>query len=80
MQKVDRIFVHFDVDFINGKEMPAKDLIHPDGLTFHDAEMALKTFAESESFVGMEITEFNPKMDSDNLAAAKLVKLITSVL
>jgi arginase len=79
-QKVDRIFVHFDVDFMNGKEMPAKDLIHPDGLTFHDAEMALKEFAETERFVGMEITEFNPKMDPNRRIASRLADLLTSVL
>jgi arginase len=80
MQKVDRIFVHFDVDFINGKEMPAKDLIHPDGLAFHDAEIVLKTFVESERFAGMEITEFNPKMDQNQRIASRLVDLLTSVL
>jgi arginase len=78
--RVERIFVHFDVDFINGKEMPAKDLIHPDGLTFRDAQLALKVFAESEGFVGIEITEFNPKMDSDRCMASRLVDLLTSIL
>jgi arginase len=78
--RVERIFVHFDVDFINGKEMPAKDLIHPDGLTFRDAQLALKVFAESEEFVGMEITEFNPKMDSYRCMASRLVDLLISIL
>jgi arginase len=78
--KVDKIFVHFDVDFINGVEMPAKDLIHPDGLTFDDAEKALKVFSESEGFAGMEITEFNPTKNHDRSTAAKLVDLLTSVL
>jgi arginase len=78
--KVDKIFVHFDVDFLNGSEMPAKDLTHPDGLTFDDAEKALKIFTESERFVGIEITEFNPTKDPDHRVASKLVDLLTSVL
>jgi arginase len=79
-QKVDKIFVHFDVDFINGVEMPAKDLLHPDGMTFKDAEQALKIFAESDGFLGMELTEFNPTKDIDNRTAARLVDLFGSIL
>jgi arginase len=79
-QKVDKVFVHFDVDFINGVEMPAKDLLHPDGLTFNDAEKALKIFAGSEGFLGMELTEFNPTKDVDHRIAARLVDLIGSIL
>jgi arginase len=79
-QKVDKIFIHFDVDFINGIEMPARDLLHPDGLTFNDAEKALKIFAESEGFLGMELTEFNPTKDVDHRIAARLVDLFGSIL
>ncbi len=78
-QKVDKIFVHFDSDFINGVEMPAKDLLHPDGFTFNDAEKALRIFAESEVFLGMEITEFNPTKDIDHRTASRLVDLFGSI-
>jgi arginase len=78
-QKADKIFVHFDVDFINGVEMPAKDLLHPDGLTFNDAEKALKIFAESDGFLGMEITEFNPTKDIDHHTTDRLVDLFGSI-
>jgi arginase family enzyme len=60
--------------------MPAKDLLHPDGLTFNDAEKALKIFAGSEGFLGMELTEFNPTKDVDHRIAARLVDLIGSIL
>jgi arginase len=79
-KRADGIFVHFDVDFLNGNEMPAKDILHRDGLLFKDAETALRTFARGEGFIGMEITEFNPTKDTNHVAAKRLVDLLTSVL
>ena len=79
-KRAERVFIHFDVDFLNGTEMPAKDILHPDGLLFKDAESALRTFVRDEEFLGMEITEFNPTKDTSHVVAARLVDLLASVL
>lgn len=78
--KVDKIFVHFDVDVINVGDMPAADVPHPNGLTFNEAARALKIFAQSDSFLGMEVTEFNANKDPDHRLATRLTELITSTL
>jgi len=76
--RADKIFVHFDVDVMNAGDMPAADLPHPNGLTFNEVAIALKVFAQSESFLGMEITEFNADRDSDHRFATRLSELVIS--
>lgn len=78
--KVDKIFVHFDVDVIDGEDMPAADVAHSGGLTFDEALKALKIFVRCNSFIGMEITEFNVNKDRDNQLATKLADFIVSAL
>lgn len=78
--KADKMFVHFDVDVIDVGDMPAADVPHSNGLTLNEAARALKIFAQSDSFVGMEITEFNAEKDRDNRLANKLTELIISTL
>lgn len=78
--EVDKIFVHFDVDVIDAGDMPAADVPHPNGLTFNEAAKALKIFAQSDGFLGMEITEFNADKDRGHRLAAKLTEFITSTL
>jgi arginase len=79
-KRVEKMFVHFDVDFVNGTEMPAKDILHPDGLSFEDAETALRIFARGGGFLGIEITEFNPTKDTSHLVATKLADVLVTVL
>jgi len=76
----DKIFVHFDVDVIDVSNMPAADVPHSGGLTFDEVARALNIFAQSESFLGMEVTEFNADKDRDHRLATKLTELIISAL
>jgi len=78
--QADKIFVHFDVDVIDASDMPAADVPHPNGLTYNDAARALGIFAHSDSFLGMEITEFNADKDRDRGLAARLTDLIAFAL
>lgn len=78
--KTDKIFVHFDVDVIDASEMPAADVPHLNGLTLDEVARALKSFAQSDRFLGMEITEFNADKDQEGRLAVKLAELIAFVL
>jgi arginase len=78
--KTAKIFVHFDVDVIDASEMPAADVPHMNGLTTDEAAQALKIFAQSSSFLGMEITEFNADKDRGGKLAARLAELIAFAL
>jgi len=76
----DKIFVHFDVDVIGASEMPAADVPHLNGLTSDEVALALKLFAQSNRFLGIEITEFNADKDREGMLAAKLAELIVLAL
>jgi arginase len=78
--RVQKVFVHLDVDFIGGLDMPAADIPHKSGLSLDDATTALKTFLGSEGFAGMEITEFNAEKDKQGRFAKTLVELVASAL
>jgi len=78
--KTAKFFVHFDVDVIDVSEMPAADVPHLNGLTLDEVARALKVFAQSDSFLGMEITEFNADKDRGGGLAAKLAELIAFAL
>ena len=78
--KVDKIFVHFDIDVITSDDMPAVDVPHSNGLTYDEAARALKIFVKSDHFIGMEVTEFNADKDPDHQLATRLTDLIISAL
>jgi len=78
--KAEKIFVHFDVDVIDVSDMPAADVPHQGGLSFDEAARALKIFAQSEGFLGMEITEFNADKDLHRRLATKMTELVASSL
>jgi arginase len=78
--KANKMFVHLDVDFIGGSDMPAADIPHESGLSFNEAAAALKIFIRSKGFVGMEITEFNAAEDKQGRFANILVELLVSAL
>lgn len=78
--RVDKIFVHLDVDFIVGADMPAADIPHESGLSLDEAASTLKIFLQSKRFIGMEITEFNADKDREGRLANVLTELIASTL
>ena len=52
--------LHFDVDVIDGAELPATDIPHSGGLSFRDATEALQVLFSRPSAVGLVVTEFKP--------------------
>jgi len=78
--RVDKVFVHFDVDAIDRDSMPAADVPHPNGLTFNEALKALRMFSRSHNFLGIEVTEFNADKDRERQLATRLTELIASAL
>jgi len=74
-------WVHLDVDVLDDGLMPAVDYRHPGGLTWAEAAEILGGLLASERARGLEVTIFNPRLDTDGSIAARLSDLIaTSVL
>ena len=66
-------WIHLDADVLDDGVMPAVDYRLPDGLSFDDLEIILRTALNSHRAVGVEITVFNPRLDPDGTIARSLV-------
>jgi arginase len=73
-------WVHLDVDVLDDAIMPAVDYRLPDGLSWVELTAALRTVVASERAVGLDVTIFNPTLDSDGQIAWALVgSLVTGL-
>lgn len=73
-------WIHLDVDVLDDTIMPAVDYRLADGLQFNELSELLKVLFLSGSAVGMDITIFNPALDSDGSIARNLVSSIVAGL
>jgi arginase len=69
-------WVHLDVDVLDDVLMPAVDYRHPGGLTWQEAGEILGGLLASDGARGLEVTIFNPRLDSDGSIARRLADLI----
>jgi arginase len=73
-------WIHLDVDVVDSSEMPAVDCPDPDGLSFSDLSDLLRRLASSSECVGMEVTIFDPDLDSSGQLAQRLVATLGKAL
>jgi arginase len=64
-QGTREFWIHFDADVLDDAIMPAVDYRLPGGLARGEAEDVLRAALAHPRAVGMEITIFNPKLDTD---------------
>lgn len=77
----DGIWIHLDADALHDEVMPAVDWRLPDGLWPEELGALLAPILESGKVVGMDVTIYNPRRDSDELTAGqRLVDLLVAVL
>lgn len=74
--ELDGFWIHVDADCLDDAVMPAVDFRLPDGLAPQELVTVLKAALESGRAVGLEVTIYNPELDSDRRAG----KLLTDVL
>ncbi|MEL7586220.1 MAG: arginase family protein [Prolixibacteraceae bacterium] len=65
INKLDGFFIHFDVDVLNDRIMPAVDSREADGLEYEELDILLGTLLASPKAMGMEITILDPDLDQD---------------
>lgn len=75
-QPIEGFWIHFDVDVLADEIMPAVDYRIPGGLSFEEAVTVLRTLRKSPKAIGLTITIFNPKLDSDGMLTQKLVSCL----
>lgn len=70
------IYISFDVDSLDTQYSLGTGTPVPDGLTVEQASYLLSTFCNSEKLVGMEITEINPLLDTQNRMDEVIANLV----
>ena len=74
------IWVHLDADVLDDAIMPAVDYRMPGGLSWEELATILQVAIASGRAIGLNITIFNPKLDSDGSIAAAFVDALVKGL
>ena len=74
--ELDGFWIHIDCDALDDTLMPAVDYRLPGGLTWVELETVTQLAIESGRTVGVEVTIFNPALDSDGSIAQTLVSCL----
>ena len=69
-------WIHIDADVLDDSIMPAVDYRLNGGLSFYELSELLKIVVASGRSVGMDITIFNPNLDSDGSIARRFVSSV----
>jgi arginase len=77
---LDGFFIHFDADVLDDGIMPAVEYRNPDGLSRSEAVMLLRQGLGSGRAVGLEVTIYNPALDSGGRAGRMLTELLVEAL
>ncbi len=72
--------LHFDVDAISSSDFPAATYTGPGGLSLSDAQQALAILASRKNVAALEVTTYNPSLDTEGTSARALIELLVAVL
>jgi arginase len=78
--ELDGFWIHVDADCLDDAVMPAVDFRLPGGLAPQELEALLKLALASGRAVGLEITIYNPELDTDGRAGKLLTDVLASAL
>jgi arginase len=77
--ELDGFWIHFDADVLDPRIMPAVDSPEPGGLSLRQAAQLLGALVRHPRALGLELTIYDPGLDSAGEGAARLVRLLTQV-
>lgn len=73
-------FIHIDADCLDDEVMPAVDYRLPDGLSVQELRRTLEIALASGMAVGIEVTIYNPNLDTDGAAGRNLAEVLADAL
>lgn len=73
-------WIHLDVDVLDDAIMPAVDYRLPDGLSWVELITVLRAAVASDHAIGLDVTIFNPLLDSSHRLALRLVDALAEAL
>jgi len=78
--RVDHVYLHFDVDVVDDRELPLADVAHVPGLSLDDTGAALANFLASPKLAAVAVTEINGTRDPDLRTTRRLVRTIADAV
>jgi arginase len=78
--ELDGFWIHVDADCLDDAVMPAVDFRLPGGLAPEELEAVLKLALESGRAMGLEVTIYNPELDTAGRAGKLLTHVLVSAL
>jgi arginase len=78
--KLEKLWLHVDLDVLSTRSLPAVDYPQPGGLSWNQLESLTKTALSSGNVIGMNVTIYNPDMDPDKRFARRIVRYLQTVL
>jgi arginase len=73
-------WIHLDCDVLDDAVMPAVDYRLPGGLSWDELQTVIQLAMATRSAVGLEVTIFNPALDTDGAIAKALVACLAAAL
>lgn len=78
--KLEKLWLHVDLDVLSTRSLPAVDYRQPGGLSWNQLERLTKTVLSSGNVIGLNVTIYNPDLDPDKRFARRIVKYLQTVL
>lgn len=75
---LDGFWIHLDVDVLDSEIMPAVDSPAPGGIDHAELVTVLATLLASTQSVGMDVTVFDPDLDTEGRLAAELATALVT--
>jgi arginase len=79
-ENLDGFFIHFDVDALDDRIMPAVDSRTADGLSYEELAVILSPLLFSKKAIGMEITILDPDLDEEGIYTREFVNKMVQVI
>jgi arginase len=80
LTSTEGFFIHLDADVVSDVLMPAVDYRMADGLSWDELRTVLQTALASGRAVGIEVTIYNPALDTDGSSGRELARTLITAL
>jgi arginase len=77
--RVDAIYLHIDIDFLDASEFPGVNFRGPGGVPLERAERLVAAIARELPLAAIALTNHNPDHDPEGLSAAAGVRLLRAI-
>jgi arginase len=78
--ELDGFWIHLDCDVLDDAVMPAVDYRLPGGLSWNELETVLRSAIDTGRATGLEVTIFNPSLDTDGSITRTLIGCLADAL